>query len=106
MLMQYERVYPGAAKLFVDWVNEETAHRRAMEIRDQANRHELEMHEARNSSRGLNYALIVCLAGFAAATWLGLTGHDIVAGIFGAVDLASLAGIFIYRASKIQQQQK
>ena len=104
LLAQYEQDHPGTTDIFIQWINDETEYRRSTEERDQAHLHKMEVRQGQRSTLGLAFGFIVALSGMGTATWLGLQGHDAVAGVIGALDLVGLAGLFVYGSTQRAKQ--
>lgn len=52
--------------------------------------------ELRQSGRGQHYGLIIALAFLIGAVFLAYTGHEVVGGILGSLDIIGLISIFVY----------
>jgi uncharacterized membrane protein len=58
-------------------------------------------------ARGQAAAFAIGIFGLGVCLWLGLAGHDWLAGTVGVVDIAGLAGLFIYgRAEQKDERAK
>lgn len=99
MLDEYERIYPGAAKIIFDWVAEESAYRRNEMMKDAEHRRDMERQDALRSFLGLACGIIIVLAGIGATVWLGLTGHEATASLLGITDIGAVAAVFVYGTS-------
>lgn len=107
LLKDYELVVPGSAERIISMAEKQAEHRQTLEkivVEGDSGR----------ADKGLKYGLIVALTGLAASVLLAVTGHESVAMIVGGLDLASLAGVFVYattvrraeRAKKAEQMRQ
>lgn len=89
ILREYDEIYPGAAQLIFEAFERQSKHRQELE-------HEVITSDIKRSAQGLWAGFAVSLAGLGVSLWLGLAGHDILAGISFITDIATLAGVFVY----------
>jgi len=107
LLKEYNDILQGSAERIFAMAEHQAIHRQLLE------KTVIES-DVRNSEKGLKYGLIVVLTGLAVSVLLALTGHDSVAMMIGGLDLAGLAGIFVYattsrraeRAKKADQMKQ
>lgn len=98
MLNEYERIYPGAAKMIFEGADRQAKHRQEIEKKALD-------YEHKRSTSGIRWAgfisiVIVVLAGFAVykgAAW--------VAGVLVALDLAGIVTAFIYGTKSTRQER-
>jgi uncharacterized membrane protein len=88
MLKQFDEVLPGLAKIIVDRVEKQSDHRMRLEERTI-------FEQLSESRRGQHYGLVIGLSGLLTCAVLALMGHDTVAAVIGAMDLAGLVAIFV-----------
>lgn len=98
MLEHYERIYPGATKRIFDAADTQAAHRQ--EIEKSAVNHEFHL-----GRFGIGSGLIVSLLSLGGAITCILAGHDWAGAALGTVDLAALAGVFVY-GSRARRQER
>ena len=84
----YEKYYPGVTKKLIDSYIEESIHRRSLEK-------VMVDCETANTSRGMNYALIVVFITVIGACVSAFLGSTIIGSIIGLGGLATLAYTFI-----------
>ena len=96
MLAAYEAIEPGMADRILRQGESQTAHRQEMESKLLDFEHE-DRKEARSQSRlGLYLGAAVVALGFATAIVMAALGYEVLAGLFGAGDIALLVGVFVY----------
>jgi len=108
VLKGYESVLPGAAERILCMAEKQADHRRGME----REYFDLEKESARATStlvkesttRGLNYAFILCLCCILAGTFLVHRGHEWSGAIL--TGLTALAGVFIYGSQRSSQAKE
>jgi uncharacterized membrane protein len=84
----YERTLVGAAREIMDMARSEQAFRHDVT-------RQIVVNVKEDSKRGMNYALIVALVGFVLVFGLALLDQPILAGVIGALEIASIAIAFI-----------
>lgn len=84
----YEKFYPGVTKVIIDSYIEESTHRRGLEK-------EMVKCETNNTSKGMNYALIVVGITVIGACVSAFLGSTVIGSIIGVGGLATLAYTFI-----------
>jgi uncharacterized membrane protein len=89
ILAQYRELLPDAPQRLFAMVEQQAVHRHYLE------RTALEA-DIKRSNMGLWSGFTIAIVGLLAAVGLAMTGHSIVGGLIGTVDLVSLAGIFVY----------
>ena len=87
-LAGYNELMPDRANRFMVLVENQSKHRQDSEKF-------VIQRDAARSDRGLNYAFIVTIAGFVLVGFLAYIGQPVVAGVFGATEIAALASVFI-----------
>jgi uncharacterized membrane protein len=100
MLAEYDQVVPGLALQLAKSLDEESKHRRAIELRDVAISENLVTGDLANQRLGMHYGFAIFLTGMIVTGILGVTGHEIAAAIIGGLGIASVATAFITRATK------
>ena len=84
----YEKFYPGVSKVLIDSYVDESNHRRELE-RKMVNC------ETANTTRGMNYALLVVIITVIGACISAYLGSTLIGSIIGVGGLATLAYTFI-----------
>lgn len=97
-LEQYDRILPGAAERILAMAEQQSAHRRALEV-------EVVKSGIVNSRRGLLCGFIIGLVGFLVVTYCASIGAQILAGVVGLADLASLVGVFVYGSQQNKRER-
>lgn len=99
LLDQYNQIVPGAAERILSMAERQSAHRLELEKQVIAS-------DIKKSERGQVFGLVVATVGLVLAFTLGMTGHQVAAGIIGGADIVSLAAIFVYgrRQKQIERQ--
>ena len=107
LLREYESILVGSANRLISMAEMQANHRQSLEK-------VVVEGDSRRADNGLKYGLIVALTGLASAVLLAVAGHESVAMVVGGLDLASLAGVFVYattvrraeRSKKAEQMRK
>jgi uncharacterized membrane protein len=89
ILREYDDIYPGAAQIIFEAFERQSKHRQELERTVIAS-------DIKRSAQGLWAGFAIALAGLGVSLWLGLTGHDVLAGVSFITDIATLAGVFVY----------
>lgn len=101
MIRQYDEIYPGAARLIFEAFERQSKHRQELE-------RDVVASEIKRSAQGLWAGFVIAIAGLGVSLWLGLSGHDILAGVSFIADIGTLAGVFVYgsQSRKDERLQK
>lgn len=97
-LEHYEKVLPGSAERILKMAEEQSQHRRALEIC-------VIEYGIKNSRRGLIFGFMIGLAGFSIVGYCASLGYTILAGIIAALDLGSLVGVFVYGSKQNKEER-
>jgi len=111
ILAGIDKIVPGAAARLVTLAEEESHHRRNLELKAiEANiaTQEQQTQIAQQQSRdvfksdmiGQIFGFIVCLSCICAAIYLGINGHDVLAAGIAAVPTAALIKAFVLNKNK------
>jgi len=84
----YERIYPGAAKMILDMATQESEHRRYMETKAMSRAH-------REAVIGQIFGFLIGIVALAATILLGYFGQGSAASIVGGGALVSLVTVFV-----------
>ena len=105
ILKGFNDLVPGTAEKLIRLAEEESAHRRSLEIASMnsninVQQHQMDMDIQQNKAVfksdmiGQISGLIVCLASIGTAAYLGINGHDWLAGGISAIPTATLIKAF------------
>ena len=89
LLSQYDQVVPGAAERILAMAERQSAHRLDLERR-------VIVSDIKKSEKGQWFALFAASLALVFAFTLGMTDHQIAAGIIGGLDIVSLATVFVF----------
>lgn len=89
ILAEYERVLPGSAERIFGAFEQQGDHRRKLET-------SVVVGGGRRSWTGQLLGFVVVIAFLIVSAWLIDRGHSVAGTIIGTVDLASVAGVFVY----------
>ncbi len=87
-LAGYDQVLPGAAERILQTFEKQVEHRHFLE-------RSAILSGIQARSWGLGLGFCVSIAGLGVSLALGLSGHEVAAGIVAAIDLTALAGVFV-----------
>ncbi len=87
-LREYEHIQKGAADRIIVVLEKQVEHRIEQESKIVDNEHDL-------SKRGQYMGFVLCLFFGGMATYLGLKGHDVLAGVIVSVLIIAIAVIFV-----------
>lgn len=93
----YNQIVPGAANRILCMAEIQAAHRQTTEEK-------IVISHIQQATLGLWFGFIVALTGFGVVVLCIMQHEIILAGIIGALDLASLVGVFIYGTSKQKRE--
>ena len=94
----YEKILPGAAERILKMAEEQSAHRRSLETKV--------IHAGiASSNKGLIFGFIIGISGFVVVGYCASLGYQILAGVIGALDLASLVGVFVYGSNQQKMER-
>lgn len=101
ILRQYDNIVPGAAERILSLTERQAEHRQFLEKIVISG-------DSKRADRGLWCGLTVALAVLVVGGILIYMGHDWAGGVFVSLDIASLAGVFVYgtisrRSERIQK---
>ena len=96
-LAEYEKTVPGAAERIIAMAERQAEHRQALE-------RVVVEGGARNAHQGLWLGFIISLVVLGLGTTLVLTGHEVVGATVMALDVVSLAGVFVF--GRIDQRRE
>lgn len=105
LLQEYDRIYPGAARVLIERAEKEADHRHEQENKAlKANIDAQERHQQivsaqsaavfRSDALGQILGFIVCVACGIGAFYLGLNGHDLGAASLAAIPTAAIVQAF------------
>jgi uncharacterized membrane protein len=99
ILQKFEEVVPGSAARIIDWAENQTTHRQALEKRVIAS-------DIFRANSGLICALVIALSGM----WLGYLlikeGFEITGSLFAGTTLLSLVTTFIYGSQSRRKERE
>ena len=98
-LRHYNDILPGAAERILTMAEQQAAHRQTLEAMAVRT-------EARNSTLGVVFALLIGLGSMAVAGYAISQGKEISGTILGGTGLASLVGTFIYGTSQRRKERQ
>ena len=102
LLDHYERLYPGFTERIVRMADSQAQHRQALEKSAVADEHRLAM-------MGVVAGATVSLAAIVGGALIALFGHPVAGAISGGavigIDIAGLAGVFIYGTQSRQRER-
>ena len=87
-LLDYDNVVPGSAERLLKMVENQSAHRIAMEQLVIAS-------QQKQSARGQLFGFIIGLAGIAGGMALSFYGHDAVGGVIAGTTVTGLVSVFV-----------
>ena len=99
VLQRYNETLPGSAERILSMAEQQATHRRkleAMAIRT----------EARNSTLGVIFALLIGLASMAVAAYTISQGKEISGTVLAGTGLTALVGTFIYGTSQRRKERQ
>lgn len=96
-LAEYDEALPGLAERLVTAWEEESRHRRSIELEAVGMDKKLVGNEVFLSRLGMASAFVLALVFLGAAVWLVLAGHEVAGTVLGSFDLVALASVFITR---------
>lgn len=99
VLRQYNEIQPDFAERLLRLTETEAEHRRQVTTRAQRD-------DAIETVLGQVFALIVSLAAFGTAAWLGFLGHPAAASVIGGSAIVGLVGAFIAGRQHTASQNK
>jgi len=99
VMEKYNQIVPGAAERILKMAEEQSAHRMFLEKA-------VINSDIKKSEVGQKFAFIIAVGGLVVALVLGLLDKTLAAGLIGGLDIASLAGLFIYgRQQKAKERE-
>ena len=97
-LEKYDQVVPGAAARILTMAEEQSKHRQSLE--------KIAVNSGAQDSRlGIICALVVALAVLALAAYSLSQGYSKEAAVIASVDIAGLAGVFVYGKASNQKER-
>ena len=96
ILRRYDEILPGAAERILKMAEDQQKHHHDQE------RRQLEMYlmavqsDSKRSNRGLWAGFAITLVGLGGGIILVYAGHDWAGGVIAGLNLASVAGVFVY----------
>lgn len=97
MMEGYEAILPGAAERIMKMAENQSAHRMNMESVSMHNQIKL-----KKSGQILGFIMALIIIGL--SVWLGIEGHDVLAGVIGSTTVIALAIVFVL--GKVPKGQK
>jgi uncharacterized membrane protein len=91
-----ENVIPGAAQTIITWASEETHFRRRMLETDAVHQRRMDWADVVRSFFGLGAGATIAVIGLIGSFKLAFAGYQLAAAVIGALDIASITGIFVY----------
>jgi uncharacterized membrane protein len=100
-LAGYDQVLPGAAERILQTFEKQVEHRHFLE-------RSAVLSGIQARSWGLGLGFFISIAGLGVSLALGLSGHEVAAGIVAAIDLTALAGVFVFgsQAQRSERREK
>ncbi|MDT4847255.1 hypothetical protein FQZ97_813050 [compost metagenome] len=95
VLADYDRVYPGLAKVIVESFQNETAHRHGMERQAMAIEEKVSTAYVQERKRGQTFGLVIAVMLVGGSIALGALGQGWAAAALGGVGFASIVGAFV-----------
>lgn len=89
VLENYDKVYPGAAKIIIEMAQKQSSHRQELEK-------SVITSDIKNSRLGLYFGFIIGLVGIVAGAIIISTGQAIAGGFLSTISIGSLVGTFVY----------
>lgn len=99
VLQQYDDIHTGFAERLLRLTEEEAQHRRRVTVRAQR-------YEIFEATMGQLFGLLVALAAFGTAAWLGFLGHPTAAATVGGTTIAGLVGVFVAGRERPEPEAK
>lgn len=99
-LRELEAVHPGITERLLAGQEKEQAHRHQLESSDQRCFEDVVRADFRRAEKGQTYAMVVSIAGFAAATAVSLLKSPLVGGVIAGLDIVALASAFLYASRR------
>ncbi len=104
-LVRYSYAHPDAPQIILTEFTAQGAHRRLMERRGIClERIALEA-AVQSEKRGVACAMAISLVGFACATFLVATGHDVAGTVMFGLDVVALVSAFIVGRTRVIQRR-
>lgn len=97
-LQAYDMVLPGLAERIVNRWETQSNHRMSLEK-------SVIEGDTRRANWGLVSATIISLSVLGVSGLLAMHGHETVAGVLAGVDIAALAGVFVYGTNTRKQER-
>ena len=89
IMERYNQIIPGAAERILKMAEDQAAHRIGLEKSVIGS-------DIKKSETGQWFAFIIAVGGLMIAVWSLSKGLQLAGGLIGGIDIASLAGLFIY----------
>ena len=99
ILAQYDKVVPGAAERILAMAEEQSRHRRAIEL-------QVVSSEIADARRGLRYGLVIGVTAIVGGVVISLYGYPVAGTIFGGAFLVALVGTFIYGSQQRRRERE
>lgn len=100
LLQKYDSVIPGFAERIIAQWEQQSTHRQRLEST-------VVLGGVQAQAKGQWMALVVAVVGLLVAGAVGIWGNPIAGTVIAAVDLASLAGVFLYgRWSQVAERER
>jgi uncharacterized membrane protein len=96
---RYNQIVPGAADRILKMAEDQAVHRMGLEKSVIAS-------DIKKSEIGQWFAFIIAFGGLVISVWSIFKGMQLAGGLIGSIDIASLAGLFIYgRSQKAKERE-